>query len=118
MRLYWNSFDVKADITEYARSLGSIRIIDVQPASFASNYWTHQGPRKTAEGAYILPLAYAEDTKVPICDIAADYGRYAIGALNHGIDHVIAASEYITPVRMAEEYSMSESVIPYVTTQA
>lgn len=94
-------------MTEHARSLGNMRVIDVQPASFASNYWQHQAPRQTSEKTYILPLAYAEDTRVPVCDIAADFGRYALGALNHDVDTVLAASEYITPVQMAEQYSMS-----------
>lgn len=97
-------------MTKYARSLGGIRIVDVQPGSFASNYWQHQGPRKAQESTYILPLANAEDTKIPIIDISADYGRYAIGALNNGVDTVIASSEYITPLQMAEQYSMSECI--------
>jgi hypothetical protein len=43
---------------------------------------------------------------VPIIDIPADFGRYAIGALNHGVETVIASSQYITPLEMAEQYSM------------
>ncbi|KAK9894420.1 NAD(P)-binding protein [Cystobasidium minutum MCA 4210] len=100
------SFDVKAQVTRYARSLGGLRVVDVQPSSFASNYWSHSSPRPASGQTYILPLASAADTQIPICDIAADYGKYAIGALNAGVDTVYAASEYITPVQLAEQYSM------------
>lgn len=69
------------------------------------NHWSHQGPRKTGDGSYILPLPYEADSKVPMIDIPADFGRYAIGALNKGVETVYASSEYITPVKMAEIYS-------------
>lgn len=103
------SYENKAEVTKYARSFGGIRVIDVQPSSFASTYWQTQSPRPTSEpNAYILPLPYNADTKIPIIDIEADYGRYAVGALNHGVDTVYAASERITPVQMAEQYSAGE----------
>lgn len=104
-----NSFEVKHDITQYARSLGGMRVIDVQPGIFASNFTELQPPIKVSENEYILPLAYDADTQLPVVDMSADYGRYALGALEHGVDTLLAAGEVVTPVRIAEVLSKGAS---------
>lgn len=72
------------------------------------NYWTHQCPRKTPRG-YILPVALAADSQIPIIDIEHDYGKFVLGALKSGEETVLAASEYISGAEIAEAFSECES---------
>jgi len=99
-------FENKADVTTYARSLGGMKVIDAQPGAFLSNYLTHMAPRKLDDGSFVLALALNADTKLPIIDIDADYGKYVVGALEDGtVETVHAAPEYITPAQMVEAFA-------------
>jgi len=98
-------FEVKDNITVYGRSLNAFKLLDVQPGSFASNYFSQQAPRKTPEGQFILSVAFNADTVIPIIDIDVDYGAFVLGAIEHGVEEVHASAEYLTPVQIAEAFT-------------
>lgn len=75
------SFDSKEVVTEYARSLNKFALLDVQPAGFASNYWTTMAPRPIGNDVYAMFAPFAPETLVPVCDMEQDYGRYVVAAL-------------------------------------
>ncbi|KLO10536.1 NAD(P)-binding protein [Schizopora paradoxa] len=99
-------FENKANVTTYARSLGGLKVIDVQPGTFFSNFLRHNAPRKLEDGSFVLTMAANPDTKLPVIDIDADYGKYVISALENGsVDTVLAAPEYITPTQVVEAFA-------------
>lgn len=106
------SFEIKSQIVEYARSLaGSMRVIDVQPGYFTSNFWTHFTPRKAPDGGrgYILPLPFAADTRLPLLDVEADFGRFVLAALQSGVETVRAAADYISAAELAKAFTDCKS---------
>ncbi|KLO16756.1 NAD(P)-binding protein [Schizopora paradoxa] len=100
------TFENKAAVTAYARSLGGLKIIDVQPGNFLSNYFTHMRPRKLEDGSFVMGMALDANTKIPLIDLEADYGKYVVAALEDGsLETVHAAPEYITPVQVAAGFA-------------
>jgi len=99
-------FDCKANAVVYARALGGLKVIDVQPGSFFSNYFTTIRPRKIDDGSFVMAMPLDSDTKMPIVDIDADYGKYVVSAVENGsIETVLAAPAYITPIQIVEGFA-------------
>ncbi|KAI5448942.1 hypothetical protein NCC49_005737, partial [Naganishia albida] len=113
-----DNFDVKARITAYGRSLSSsVKIIDVQPGAYLTNYTTHGPPRPhpSVPNAFIFGLAVPPDTPLPVIDMAEDYGKYVVGPLEwalagqeeerwNEVSTVHAAPGYITPSEMCQAF--------------
>lgn len=96
----------KANVTEYARSIGGFRFLDVQPGNFLSNYFTHMKPRKLPDGSFVMAMALDADSNIPLIDAEADYGKYVVGALEDGsMETVLAAPEYVTPTQVVEGFA-------------
>jgi len=99
-------FENKANVTAYAQSLGGLKVIDVQPGAFFSNYFIHMRPRKLEDGSFVMAMALDADSKIPVIDVEADYGKYVVGALEDGsIETVHAAPEYITPTQIVAGFA-------------
>ncbi|KAF9525363.1 hypothetical protein CPB83DRAFT_859707 [Crepidotus variabilis] len=98
-------FDVKAEVADYARSVG-LNIIEVCPGAFVSSYINHFPPRKQADGSYLISVPLNSDTKLPPIDVESDFGRYVVAALEtNRTTPVLVASEYITAAEIAEVFS-------------
>lgn len=123
-----HSFDVKARITAYSRSLitndTSIQIIDVQPGAYLTNYIDlgfKYAPRPVPESKeeYEVRLTFDPETPLPIVDMVEDYGKYVVGSLKWALEGdesrweevqtVHAAPEYITPRQMIEVFTQGKS---------
>lgn len=87
----------------YARQIGGMKIIDVQPGSYAINFVAGIFCPMKQDGPLKLTLPFEPTTKIPIIDMDTDYGNYVVAALeNDGPETVRAASEYVTPIQVAE----------------
>ncbi|KAH8917527.1 NAD(P)-binding protein [Atractiella rhizophila] len=98
-------FDAKAEVTDYARSIPEMTVLDVQPGSYASNHFSGLIPRKQDDGSYLLSFTLDPDTPLPIIDIPEDYGKYVVAAVENGVKQVFAAPGYITPAQVAEAFA-------------
>ncbi|KAF9533972.1 hypothetical protein CPB83DRAFT_889756 [Crepidotus variabilis] len=98
-------FDVKAEIADYARSI-SLNILEVCPGIFNKLWIEKCPPYKHEDGSYILSLPLNSNTKLPLIDIATDFGRYVVDAFekNH-TGRLLAAAEYLTLKEIAKVYS-------------
>jgi hypothetical protein len=94
-------------VTEYARSLG-LKVYDICAPAYATNYIGMQAPRKQDDGSFTLALPYDPERKVPVADMAEDFGKYVVGGMEHDVETVYAAPAYITPTQIAEELSKGE----------
>lgn len=57
-----------------------------------------------------MGMALDADSKIPLIDLDADYGKYVVGALENGsVETVHAAPEYITPAQVAEGFAKGTS---------
>ena len=67
----------------YARSLKSFQLIDVRPGGYSSNalYFPIFQPKKGQDGSYMLAMALDADSPYPQIDMASDYGRFVVGAI-------------------------------------
>ena len=51
-------------------------------------------------------MAFDLDTKIPVVDIDADYGKFVVSALENGsVDTVLAAPEYTTPAHVVDAFA-------------
>ncbi|KLO16751.1 NAD(P)-binding protein [Schizopora paradoxa] len=99
-------FDCKAEAVAYARTLEELRIIDVQPGSFFTNYFTTVLPRKMEDGSFIMVMGLHGDTKMPVVDIDADYGKYVVSAVEDpSVETVYAAPAYVTATQIVEGFA-------------
>jgi hypothetical protein len=122
------SFEVKARITAYGRSLlfpagKPPRIIDIQPGAYLTNYLISSPPRPCPDDAntYIFSLAVAPESELPVIDMEEDYGNYVVGPLEWAlagsdeearweeVKTVHAAPAYITPAEMAQVFQQGVS---------
>ncbi|KAK4704282.1 hypothetical protein P7C70_g1927, partial [Phenoliferia sp. Uapishka_3] len=91
-------FDTKAEIANYAKSSGVPTVV-VEAAYYMSNLMTMMVPRKQEDGSYVLALPISSSAKVPMLDVATDYGAYVVEAVESPSfgagSEVLAASEYI-----------------------
>jgi len=96
-------FDVRAEVMAYARRIGGMKIIDVQPGSYGINFVTGIFSPRKQDGPLTLTLPFEPTTKIPIIDMDTDYGNYVVAALeNDGPETIRAAAEYVTPSQVAE----------------
>ena len=87
-----------------------MKIIDVQPGSYGTNFVTGIFSPKKQEGPLKLTLPFEPTTKIPIIDMDTDYGNYVVAALeNDGPETIRAAAEYVTPTQVAEWQSKGRS---------
>jgi len=95
-------FDGKAEINDYATSLGGFTYLAVQPAVYMSNFQSGglMAPQKKDDGSYIyFTTTGFADADINLIDIKGDYGLFVqsaieSGAYKHG-DIVPAVSEVI-----------------------
>ncbi|KAH8917278.1 NAD(P)-binding protein [Atractiella rhizophila] len=101
-------WDAKAEVTLYARSLASFSLYEVCTGSFFETLITQRAPKRSEknDGSFVLSMPYFLDTPIPVIDTPEDFGKYAIAALEHDIrdEPVYAATEYITPVQLAQAF--------------
>ncbi|KAF9914803.1 hypothetical protein FBU30_002367 [Linnemannia zychae] len=76
---YAPSFDVKAEIEEYIRTL-PIKSAFFAPGSFMQNYVTMTGPHPAGDGTYSLAGVASPTAQFPLIDVAEDTGKY-VGAI-------------------------------------
>ncbi|KAH8922466.1 NAD(P)-binding protein [Atractiella rhizophila] len=98
-------FDAKAEVTDYARSIPGMTVLDVQPGSYASNHFSWFVPRKQDDGSYLLSFTLDPDTPFPVIDAPEDYGKYVVAAVENGVTQVFAAPGYTTPAQVAEAFA-------------
>ncbi len=56
-----------------------------------------------------MAMALDADSKIPLIDAEADYGKYVVGALEDGsMETVLAAPEYVTPTQVVEGFAKGE----------
>ena len=91
-----SSFDVKADIADYARSTaGLMKVKTVCPGGFISNFWTINRPHKINYQTFIFSLPLSPETPMPNIDIAHDFGRFVVAATREGSpDELLAGGHY------------------------
>lgn len=90
----------------YARTLSELKVIEVLPGSFFSNYFITIRPRKMDDGSFIMAMGLNDDTKMPVIDIDADFGKYVVSAVENGLmETVYAAPAYITPIQIVEGFA-------------
>lgn len=61
------------------------------------------------DGSFVIAMGLHGDTKMPVVDIDADYGKYVVGAVENGsIETVYAAPAYITPTQIVDVFAKGE----------
>jgi hypothetical protein len=116
------SFEVKARVTAYGRSLTlpsgkPPKILDIQPGAYLTNVLVTSPPRRSPDdpNTFVLSLAVTPDTDVPMIDMQEDYGKYVVGPIEWALEGeeerwdevktVHAAPEYITAAEMAKAFA-------------
>lgn len=81
------SFEVKARVTAYGRSLpSSTKILDIQPGAYFTNYTSQSPPRATSNpNEFVFGLAMPGDAALPVTDMEEDYGKYVVGPLEYAL---------------------------------
>lgn len=100
------SFGVKADIVDYARSLGGMSVKSICPGGFASNYWKITPPIKIGQDEYKVFMPFGPTTSLPIIDISHDFGRFVVAASREESPNtILAGSHYMTLAQLCEDMS-------------
>ncbi|KAG0305079.1 hypothetical protein BGZ99_002215 [Dissophora globulifera] len=108
------SFDVKAEIEEYIRTL-PIKSAFFSPGIFMQNYVTMAAPHPAGDGTYSLTSVVSPTTRLPLIDVAEDTGKY-IGAILAEPDKYegkvfSAATRFYTYDEIAQELSKATGKI-------
>ncbi|KAF9528825.1 hypothetical protein CPB83DRAFT_853797 [Crepidotus variabilis] len=97
--------DVKAEIANYAHSIG-LNIVSIVPGQFISSFFTTYAPQKREDGSFEFWFPLYSETKIPLLDVAEDFGRFVISALEQGrVEPVLASAEYLSPLKWADRFS-------------
>jgi uncharacterized protein YbjT (DUF2867 family) len=106
-------FDTKAEIAEYAKSVGLPTVL-VEPGFYITNFTTMMKPHKQADGSFLLALPAKPSTKVAALWPEQDYGAYVVEAIESPSfgpgTEVLAASEYITFAEIVEQWSAASGL--------
>ncbi|KAJ7615022.1 NAD(P)-binding protein [Mycena polygramma] len=74
-------YDSKAAVTEYGRQSG-VPFLDVQAGFYASNIFNPWiAPVRQADGSFAIPMPLSPTARLPVIDMARDYGLYVRRAL-------------------------------------
>jgi hypothetical protein len=123
------SFEVKARVTAYGRSLvlpsgKHPKILDIQPGAYLTNVLVTSPPRPSPDdpNTFVLSLAVTPDTDVPMIDMQEDYGKYVVGPIEWALEGpeerweevktVHAAPGCITGAEMARAFAKGQSTSP------
>lgn len=78
-------FDEKAEVTEYARSIG-IPFVDVQAGGYMENFLYRTRPTKQADGTFAIISCAKPDLQFPQIDANDDYGVFVRKAIEQPIE--------------------------------
>ena len=100
-------------MAEYGRGQKGLNFKSVEPAFFSSNYWTMSAPHRNEDATFTLALPVHPHTPMANIDVARDFGRYVLAAIQPGSPDTILAggSSYQTPTQMCEDLSTGARVL-------
>ncbi|KAG9001756.1 hypothetical protein FRB94_013688 [Tulasnella sp. JGI-2019a] len=104
-------FDGKAEVTEYAKAVGTPAVADVQAGWYMSNFAGESFGlvKKQEDGSYAIITPADPNSTVPLIDAARDYGlfvRKVIESPTHEpFTAVYAHSEVMTQSELAKQFS-------------
>ncbi|KAG9003537.1 hypothetical protein FRB94_003057 [Tulasnella sp. JGI-2019a] len=74
-------FDGKEEVTEYAKSLGGVPVVDVQAGVYMQNFKSMMAPKKRSDGSFAIIGVGPAETTYPLIDAERDYGLFVRKAI-------------------------------------
>ena len=99
----------KNKVEEYMKSIG-IEFTALYAGWFANNWERYgMGPSREKDGSLVLRVPLRADVGLPIIDVEADFGKYAMRVLQipkeYAGRYILVAAEYQTVPQMAADYT-------------
>jgi uncharacterized protein YbjT (DUF2867 family) len=119
-----DSFDVKAEVEDYIRSL-PIKSAFYAPGSFMQNFLTASAPQPVGDGTFVLSGVASPDTKFPLIDPVADSGLYVsvilaepekyAGKVVYGVTELLSYNEIVETMSSVSGKTARYNQIPEAT---
>ncbi|KAG8533538.1 uncharacterized protein KY384_001278 [Bacidia gigantensis] len=106
-------FDTKADIEDYIRTLPSVNKAFFIPGFYMQNFRSHMGPKRIADGSYVLNGCVSPQTQLPLIDIT-ETGKF-IGAILHRPGNFAQASPPLCAATRLYSYTEIAAIMTRVT---
>ena len=102
-------FTGKNKVEGYMKSIG-LEFTALYGGWFANNWERFgMGPSREKDGSLVLRLPLSADVEVPVIDVEADFGKFAMRVLQNPKEyagkHILVASKYQTFPQIAEDYT-------------
>ncbi|BGP01550.1 hypothetical protein NBRC10513v2_005191 [Rhodotorula toruloides] len=107
-------FDSKSEVTKYARSIGGLKVLNVEPGCYMTNFLGGaMGPRRSSSGnsdEVLFSFPMRPEGKIALLATKEDYGAYVRAALedeklSKDGGEVLAASDELSVEEMVKQWS-------------